>query len=79
MFAKLRCKVFGHPMPGELGKFVSPIRELEPVADLPFLQTNCPRCGAIMRLHFLPGARGTNTPAHAVSILHWQSGISKQK
>lgn len=72
MFAKLRCKFFGHPVPGELGKFVAPIRNRESSVDLPFLESCCPRCRASVQMHFLPGSRGMDSPAHFEAIMRWK-------
>lgn len=77
MLAKLRCWAFGHPLPGELGKYSLPIRLSATPVNLPFLEAQCPRCGIDLPLYFIPGTRGTATPAHTAAQLRWQ-GVTQQ-
>ena len=79
ILARLRCRFSGHPMPGKLGEFCAPIRHAQPRLDLPYLKASCPRCGVALRMHFIPGTRGMDTPAHAVAMLHWQAGKGEAK
>ncbi len=79
MLDKLCCRLFGHPAPGESGKFLAPIPYRQPlIAELPHLDENCPRCGAALRLHFLPGTRGTNTQAHSLALVRWNQTHASQ-
>lgn len=77
MFAKLRCKFFGHPIAGELGKFLAPIPYTQPKADLPFLDMICTRCHAPVRMYFILYARGADSPAHIAAMLQWKAAKTK--
>lgn len=79
ILARLRCRFSGHPMPGKLGEFCAPIRDAQPRLDLPYLTASCPRCDVALRLHFIPGTRGMNTPAQALAMLHWQTARDEAK
>jgi len=70
---KLRCKIYGHPVPSKNSEFMTPIRQAKPDVDLPYLTLPCPRCGASLRLPFLPGTRGMDTPVHHVAMQRWQN------
>lgn len=73
MLKKFHCRMFGHPMPGDMGQFAAPLRQSIQPVDLPFIEAPCPRCGVSLPLHFLPGSRGTSTPAHIAAQLRWQA------
>lgn len=72
LLTKLHCWISGHPVPGKHGEFIMPIRQARPNVDLPYFTAACPRCGTELRLPFLPGTRGMDTPAHHLATLRWQ-------
>ena len=71
MFRKIRCKFTGHPLLGAEGEFIAPIPFNQPAQNLPFLDLQCPRCGTALKMYFLPGTRGMNTPAHLMAVMRW--------
>lgn len=71
IFQKLRCRLSGHPVPGVAGQFVAPVPFVQPEQNLPYLDSQCPRCGSSLKLYFLPGTQGMNTPAHAAALARW--------
>lgn len=79
MLAKLICRVFGHPLPEQAGAFVKPIRPAAPPSNLPFIESPCPRCGTSLRMHFLPGTRGTSPPVQARAMLRGVASKNKQE
>jgi len=55
-----------------------PIRQNRRGVDLPYIEAPCPRCGAALRMHFAPGFRGTNTPAHIAALMRWQAAHAEK-